>query len=79
MKDWTGNNKTTFVTLGASNLRKIEYVADFKYIENGKTIVEDVNSSKDSSECTLWEEDIKTILTKEQFETNCYKVGEEDE
>ena len=24
-------------------------------------------------------EDIKTILTKEQFETNCYKVGGEDE
>lgn len=23
--------------------------------------------------------DIKTILTKEQFETNCYKVGGEDE
>lgn len=39
----------------------------------------DIDSSKDSSECTLWEEDIKTILTKEQFEANCYKVGEEDE
>lgn len=24
--------------------RKIEYIADFKYIENGKTIVEDVKS-----------------------------------
>ena len=24
-------------------------------------------------------EDIKTILTKEQFEANCYKVGGEDE
>ena len=23
--------------------RKIEYIADFQYIENGKTIVEDVN------------------------------------
>ena len=28
---------------------------------------------------TLWEEDIQTILTKEQFEANCYKVGGEDE
>jgi len=27
----------------------------------------------------LHENDIKTILTKEQFETNCYKVGGEDE
>ena len=24
-------------------------------------------------------EDIKTILTKEQFDANCYKVGGEDE
>lgn len=42
---------------------------------SGKCI--DIDSSKDSSECTLWEEDIKTILTKEQFEANCYKVGGE--
>lgn len=27
----------------------------------------------------LHENDIKTILTKEQFEANCYKVGGEDE
>lgn len=39
----------------------------------------DIDSSKDSSECTLWEEDIKTILTKEQFEANCYKVGGKNE
>lgn len=44
---------------------------------SGKCI--DIDSSKDSSECTLWEEDIKTILTKEQYMANCYKVGGEDE
>ena len=44
---------------------------------SGKYI--DIDSSKDSSECTLWEEDIKTILTKEKYMANCYKVGEEDE
>ena len=44
---------------------------------SGKCV--DIDSSKDSSECTLWEEDIKTILTKESYMTNCYKVGEEDE
>lgn len=44
---------------------------------SGKCI--DIDSSKDSSECTLWEEDIKTILTKEQFDVNCYEVGGEDE
>lgn len=36
----------------------------------------DIDSSKDSSECTLWEEDIKTILTKESYMDNCYKIGE---
>lgn len=39
----------------------------------------DIDSSKDSSECTLWENDIQTILTKEQYMANCYKVGGEDE
>lgn len=44
---------------------------------SGKCV--DIDSSKDSSECTLWEEDIETILTHEQFEQNSYKVGGEDE
>jgi hypothetical protein len=44
---------------------------------SGKCI--DIDSSKDSSECTLWEEDIETILTHEQFEQNSYKIGGEDE
>lgn len=44
---------------------------------SGKCV--DIDSSKDSSECTLWEEDIKTILTKEQYMANCYKVGEEED
>lgn len=29
--------------------RKIEYIADFKYIENGKTIVEDVKRNANRS------------------------------
>lgn len=40
---------------------------------SGKCV--DIDSSKDISECTLWENDIQIILTKEQFEANCYKVG----
>lgn len=44
---------------------------------SGKCV--DIDSSKDSSECTLWEEDIQTILTKEQYIANCYKVGGEDD
>ena len=42
---------------------------------SGKCV--DIDSSKDSSECTLWEEDIQTILTKESYMANCYKVGGE--
>ena len=44
---------------------------------SGKCV--DIDSSKDSSECTLWEEDIETILTKEMYAQICYKVGGEDE
>lgn len=33
----------------------------------------------DDSLITLREQDIKAILTREQFEANCYKVGGEDE
>ena len=44
---------------------------------SGKCV--DIDSSKDSSECTLWGNDIQTILTKESYMANCYKVGGEDE
>ena len=66
-------------------IEKDDYVNGYKVINvineepcpSGKCV--DIDSSKDSSECTLWEEDIKTILTKEQYMANCYKVGGEDE
>ena len=49
-----------------------------EHCPSGKYV--DIDSSKDSSECTLWEEEIKTILTKEIYMANCYKVeGGEDE
>lgn len=56
---------------------RVENVINERPCPSGKCI--DIDSSKDSSECTLWEEDIQTILTKEQMEANCYKVGGEDE
>lgn len=52
---------------------RVENVINEVPCPSGKCV--DIDSSKDSSECTLWEEDIKTILTKEQYEANCYKVG----
>ena len=60
-----------------ANGYKVINVINKEPYPSGKCV--DIDSSKDSSECTLWEEDIKTILTKEQFVANCYKVGEEDE
>lgn len=44
---------------------------------SGKCV--DIDSSKDSSECTLWENDIQIILTKEIYMANCYKVGGEEQ
>lgn len=37
-------------------------------------------TNKEIGDCTIREDkDIKTILTKEQYQANCYKVGGEDE
>lgn len=35
-------------------------------------------TNEEIGDCTIYDKDIKTILTKEQFEANCYKVGGED-
>ena len=56
---------------------RVENVINERHCPSWKCV--DIDSSKDSSECTLWEEDIQTILTKEQMEANCYKVGGKDE
>lgn len=34
-------------------------------------------TNEEIGDCTIYDKDIKTILTKEQFEANCYKVGGE--
>ena len=36
-------------------------------------------TNEEIGDCTIYDKDIKTILTKEQFETNCYKIGGEEE
>jgi hypothetical protein len=53
------------------NEYRVENVINEGPCSSGKCVDIDVH--------TLWEEDIQTILTKEQFEANCYKVGGEDE
>ena len=55
---------------------RVENVINEGLCPSGKYI--DIDSSKDSSECTLWEDDIQTILTKESYMANCYKVGGEE-
>lgn len=47
------------------------------FVKDDKIYCNDYNL--DDSLITLREQDIKVILTKEQFEANCYKVGGEDE
>lgn len=39
---------------------------------SGKCV--DIDSYKPSEECTIWEEDIKSIVTKQQFESIEYKI-----
>ena len=81
LKDYIVKHSKQLIDL----IEKDDYVNGYKVINvineepcpSGKCV--DIDSSKDSSECTLWEEDIKTILTKEQYANNCYKVGGEDE
>ena len=55
---------------------RVENVINEGPCPSGKCV--DIDSSKDSSECTLWEEDIQTILTKESYMANCNKGGGED-
>ena len=58
------------------NSYKVINVINKEPCPSGKCV--DIDSSKDSSKCTLWEEDIQTILTKESYMANCYKVGGEE-
>ncbi len=36
-------------------------------------------TNEEIGDCTIYDKDIQTILTKEQMMANCYKVGGEDE
>ena len=36
-------------------------------------------TNEEIGDCTIYDKDIKTILTKESYMANCYKVGGEDE
>ena len=79
--------KTTEILKHSFNLIDLIEVGDIVKDEYNKYEVAFVKDDKiycndynlDDSLITLREQDIKAILTKEQMEDNCYKVGGEDE
>ncbi len=57
-----------------------EYRVKAVYLEGATKYIKLSNSYENGQGIRTYEEDIKTILTKEQYMANCYKVGgEEDE
>ena len=56
----------------------IDLIEEGDYV-NGELITDKWVTRISSIRSNFSEEDIKTILTKEQMEANCYKVGGEDE
>ena len=49
------------------------------YLEGATKYIKLDNAYENGQGTRTYEEDIKTILTKEQYKANCYKVGGEDE
>ena len=48
------------------------------YLNGATKYIKLSNSYENGQGTRTYEEDIKTILTKEQYEVNCYKVGGEE-
>ena len=68
-------------------IEKDDYVNGSKVIavmedmETGELHLEMTSNytNEEIGDCTIYDKDIKTILTKESYMANCYKVGGEDE
>ena len=56
---------------------RVTYVCNKEPCPSGKYV--DIDCDRPSEYCTLWEGDVKSIVTHEQFEAMEYKVGGEDE
>lgn len=56
----------------------IDLIEEGDYV-NGELITDKWDTRISSIRSNFSEEDIKTILTKESYMANCYKVGGEDE
>lgn len=68
--------KTTEIVKHSKQL--IDLVEEGDYV-NGELITDKWDTRVSSIRSNFSEEDIKTILTKESYMANCYKVGGEDE
>lgn len=54
-----------------------EYRVKAVYLEGATKYIKLSNSYENGQGIRTYEEDIKTILTKERYKANCYKVGGE--
>jgi len=71
----------------AKHSKQLENLIEVDDIVNGYRILEIYEPSTSEDErildigygMAIFNDEIKTILTKEQFEANCYRVGGEDE
>lgn len=78
-KEWIGlccikkHSKKLIDLIEIGDIVNKGYVYEIKNTENGDKWIHNLNGF------LLFEEDIKTILTHEQYMANCYKVGGEDE
>lgn len=68
--------KTTEIVKHSKQLIDLIEIGDFV---NEEKIIEKWDTRISSIKSNFYEEDIKTILTKESYMANCYKVGGEDE
>lgn len=74
---------TTLGIIGKEDIKKhskqlIDLIEEGDYV-NGELITDKWDTRVSSIRSNFSEEDIKTILTKESYMANCYKVGGEDE
>ena len=88
------NNTGYFAMDIAKHNKQLIYLIEKDDYVNGSkvlTVMEDMETgelhlemtsnytNEEIGDCTIYDKDIKTILTKEIYMSNCYKVGGEDE
>ena len=88
------NNTGYFAMDIAKHNKQLIYLIEKDDYVNGSkvlTVMEDMETgelhlemtsnytNEEIGDCTIYDKDIKTILTKESYMANCYKVGGEDE